>query len=52
MHYKDYLYEETESRFEREKKHKYNKKHNHTKGYESYSRKGKNKFSLNNIDSW
>ena len=50
MNYKDYLYDETESRFEREKKHKYNKKHNHTRGYESYSRKGKNKFNINNID--
>jgi len=50
MNYKDYLYEETESRFEREKKHKYNKKHKHTKSFESYSRKGKNKFNMNDFD--
>lgn len=50
MSYKNYLCEELETKFEREKKHKYNKKHNHSRSYESYSRKGKNKFNINNID--
>ena len=52
MNYKNYLYEETESRFKKEKNHKYNKKCKHTKSHESYSRKGKNKFSIKHIEDW
>lgn len=48
MYYKNF--EEVENRIEREMHHKYNKKHKHSRNTENYSRKGKNKFDIKDID--
>ena len=48
MNYKNWISEEEEnySKFTK----KYSKKRHHSKSHKSYSRKGKNKFSIDNVD--
>lgn len=50
MYYKNF--EEVENRIEREMKHKYSRKRGHSRSTETYSRKGKNKFSMRNMEDY
>lgn len=50
MNYKNDMYDEIQYGIYKSTKEKYSKKVNHKKNHETYSRKGKNKFSLRNIE--
>ena len=50
MNYKLDEYDYLDHHVGREKKNKYSKKVNHKRNQETYSRKGKNKFSARDLD--
>jgi hypothetical protein len=50
MNYKNFEMEDIEYSIRKETNKKYSKKVNHKKNNGSYSRKGKNKFSMRDID--
>lgn len=50
MNYKNFEIEDIEYSIRKETNKKYSKKVNHKKNNGSYSRKGKNKFSMRDID--